>query len=151
MNTNDIFDDDEILFRRVLVNKPDAHVNDKRYRWNNELEKFEVLPLAFYHNKNRISVDRACNCNNDPSMTQESSLNGVAKLLVKKVEGMNNIYPFKAKIEYEPIENNIAHCVITLQPDDNVLDGKYKEQRMNFRQNLADIANILKLAIDPAY
>ena len=151
MNTNDIFDDDEILFRRVLVNKPDAHKNDKRYRWVSELKKFEVLPPAFYHNKNRVSVDRVRDCNDNGSITQKNELNGVARLLVEKVKDMNDIHPFEVKIEPIPDPDNIAHCVISMQPDENVLDDEYKEQRRNFRQNLADIANSLDWAIKPAH
>lgn len=149
MNKTEIHSN-EILYRRILINKPNIHPNDRRYWWNNELEKFEVLPLAFYHKKNRISVNRANHHNNDPSITQSNLLNGVTKLLAEKIENMNNIDPFKADIEHEPTESNVAHSVITLQPDCNVLDDEYKEHRMCFRQNLADIANSLGWAIEPS-
>ncbi len=57
MNNNDI-DNDEILYRRVKKHPLKTHPNDRRYR-RNELGNLEVLPIAFYDNKNEPSVDRA--------------------------------------------------------------------------------------------
>lgn len=73
MNRSEILDD-EILLRRAAVHKPNTDKNNRRYEKMDSGE-FIVLPLAFYHNQNRISVNRK-NDHDSVLKTQGDSTNG---------------------------------------------------------------------------
>ena len=141
--------DDEILFRRVAVHKPNTDANNRRYEKNDSGE-FKVLPLAFYHNENRVSVNRKYD-HNSVLKTQGDLSNGVVRLITGYVRNMTDIYPFQAVVDHDPIEENDLHSVITMETDEQVTDDNHAEIRRIFRQNLADIANVLKWERKPAY
>ena len=149
MHNNDIIANNEILYRRVKKHAPNAHPNDRRYRQNG-LGDLEVLPMAFYDNKNEPSVDRASKHNNDPSKTQGEIGNGVIKLLAGDVREMNIDY-HKIDIKPDPTDENTAHSRIIMIPNVNeVPSDMHKVLRQKFRENLALIANQSGWSIEPA-
>ena len=141
--------DEEMLFRRVAVHKPKTDANNRRYEKNDSGE-FKVLPLAFYHNENRVSVNRQYD-HNIVLKTQGDLSNGVVRLIAGYVRNMPDIYPFQAVVNHDPIDENELHSVITMETDKQITDDNHAEFRRIFRQNLADIANVLKWEIKPAY
>lgn len=149
MNNNDNIGNNETLYRRVKKHTPNVHPNDRRYR-QNRLGNLEVLPMAFYDNKNEPSVDRACIHNNDPSKTQGTVEDGVIKLLAGDVRNME-IDNHKIDIIPDPTDENLAHSRIIMIPNVNkVPSDMQKGLRQKFRENLALIANQLGWVIEPA-
>lgn len=148
MNRSEILDD-EILLRRVAVHKPNTDKNDRRYEKMDSGE-FIVLPLAFYHNQNRISVNRK-NDHDSVLKTQGDSTNGVVRLIAGYVRNMPDIDPFQAVVTHDPIDDNELHSLIILEVDEQVTDDNHAKIRRIFRQNLADMANVLKWERKPAY
>ena len=150
MNNNDNIGNNEILYRRVKKHTPNVHPNDRRYRLN-RLGDLEVLPMAFYDNKNEPSVDRASKHNNDPSKTQGDEGNGVIELLAGNVRDMDIDY-HEIDIKPDPLDENPAHSRIIMMPNVNkVPSDMQKRLRQKFRENLALIANQLGWAIEPAF
>ncbi len=149
MNNNDI-GNNELLYRRVKKHGQNIHPNDLRYR-QNELGDLEVLPMAFYDNKNEPSVDRACIHNNDPSKTQGDFVNGVIKLLAGDVRNMEIDY-HRIDIRPDPTDENPAHSRIIMIPNVNIVPSdRQKGLRQKFRENLALIANQLGWIIEPEF
>ena len=148
MNKSEILDD-EVLLRRVAVHKPNTDINNRRYEKMDSGE-FIVLPLAFYHKENRISVNRRCD-DNSVLITQGDLSNGVVRLIAGYVRNMSDILPFKAVVTHDPIDENELHSLITMETDEQVTDDHHAKIRRIFRQNLADIANVLKWEKKPEY
>ncbi len=150
MDNNDNIENNEILYRRVKKHTPNVHPNDRRYRLN-RLGDLEVLPMAFYDNKNEPSVDRASKYNNDPSKTQGDVGNGVIKLLAGDVRDMDIDY-HKIDIKPDPLDENLAHSRIIMMPNVNKVSSDIQKRlRQKFRENLALIANQLGWVIEPAF
>ncbi len=141
--------DEEILLRRVAVHKPNTDINNRRYE-KTESGEFIVLPLAFYHKENRISVNRKLD-DNSVLKTQGDLSNGVVRLIAGYVRNMPDLLPFQAVVSHDPIDENELHCLITMETDEQVKDDHYANIRRIFRQNLADIANALKWERKPSY
>ena len=148
MNKSEILDG-EILLRRVAVHKPYTDINNRRYE-KMDSDELIVLPLAFYHKENRISVNRKFDANS-VLKTQGDVSNGVVRLIAGYVRNMTDILPFQAVVTYDPIDENELHALITLETDEQVTDAHHAKIRRIFRQNLADIANVLKWEKKPAY
>ena len=71
----------------------------------NDSGEFKVLPLAFYHNENRVSVNRKYD-HNSVLKTQGDLSNGVVRLIAGYVRNMTDIYPFQAVVDHDPIEES---------------------------------------------
>lgn len=157
MESKQIPKNDDILYRRVKKHIEPAdeliemrHQNRLRY-FKNELGQYQVGPMAFYDNKNKISVSTARDID-IVSKIQIDPKNGVVKLIAEDVYEID-VDQHKVQIENIPDEqnDNDEHCEISIIPDNNNIDdGRLKEIRSDFRDSLAIIANATGWEIEPS-
>ena len=132
----DEIEDNEKLYRRVIIHKINTHPNERKYYYDIS-GVLKVTPQAFLDKDRQPSIDRACNRNYDPTETQNDDTDGIILLIAGDIRNKVNIEGHDVYVKYDPEYGNIAHSLILLKPHPNT-----KNKRGKFREDLADIANM---------
>src|SRR5712692_9850965 len=114
MMLNDFVSDDEILYRRISINR-------KHYKFKSD-GTIEISSEAFSDRELRVSVDRAKLCDNNPRHTLGNEPGIVVSLLTSDARNVKNltrndpsgnpIKSFKIDVEPVPLPENSAHAEI---------------------------------------
>ncbi len=118
MMLNDFVSDDEILYRRISINR-------KHYKFKSD-GTIEISSEAFSDRELRVSVDRAKLCDNNPRHTLGNEPGIVVSLLTSDARNVKNltrndpsgnpIKSFKIDVEPVPLPENSAHAEIYADP-----------------------------------
>lgn len=148
--SDDFVQDDEILYRRI----PSGRNLYKRKADG----KIEISSQAFTDREQRVSVDRAILCNNNPEYTLGSDSGGVISLIAREVRSIdeltrndqkgNIIQKFKIDVEPAPLPDNLAHAEIYAIPAFADVDNKGAFHRLCRR--LARLAESRQWEISPS-
>lgn len=152
MMTEDYVSDEEELYRSVRKD-----INAEEYRYDDTTGELVITSQAFRDERREPSVDRAKFRDFDPNKSRIGEGDGIVSLFAMNVRQIGDV---KSKTEDneikhavdilpDPINNNEAHALITVQPEFFGSENKRKKSFKLLRKALARLATENGWTLEP--